>query len=186
MADIKYLEPVQLTKLLETVKKMGTDRDYALWVVAYWRGLRASEVGMLQLADWKPDAGRLFVRRLKGSLSGEYKVSPEEVKVLRSWTKHRGNKPGPLFPTNGWKPISRQHLHNTMLHYCEAAGLPKAVSHFHVLRHSIAVALVDKGVDLLHIKDWLGHRSIASTMVYAALRNPTRDKVADQVYEGVR
>lgn len=181
---IKYLDHDEVTRLLAAVRKLGGKRDIAVWTVAYWRGLRVSEVGRLRYEDWRQGPERLYVRRLKGSISAEYKVSPAEAKVLRAWVLMRGNRPGPLFPATGWKPLSRQHLHNLMLRYSEAAGLPKDKSHFHVLRHSIAVELVDSGVDLLHIKDWLGHRSVQSTMVYAALRNPTRDKVAEQVYKG--
>jgi type 1 fimbriae regulatory protein FimB len=152
--------------------------------VAYWRGLRACEVGKLLLSDWKPEARRLYVHRAKGGLNGEYLVSISETKALQAWLKVRGDAPGPLFPVRGGRPPSRSHLHNLMRRYAEGAGLPPDKRHFHVLRHSIAVWLVDSGVDLVHIKDWLGHRSIASTMVYAALRNPTRDKIAEEVYKG--
>jgi len=95
--EISYLTEEQVAKLLDVVT--GT-RDTAIWTVAYWRGLRASEVGMLQIEDWKPESGRLYVRRLKGSNSGEYKLSPAEIKALRAWVGVRGvTTPGPLFPS---------------------------------------------------------------------------------------
>lgn len=57
--------------------------------------------------------------------------------------------------------------------YAEAAGLPPDRRHPHVLRHSIAVHLMNAGWDAADVQDWLGHREIASTMVYAAVTNKT-------------
>lgn len=186
-AVIKYLDIPEMARLMEALHKLSRDpvRDTALWTVAYWRGLRACEVGKLQLEDWKPEARRLYVRRAKGGINGEYLVSAAEFKSLQAWLKVRGPGPGPLFLMRGGRPPSRSHLHNLMRRYAEGAGLPEDKRHFHLLRHSIAVWLVDSGCDLVYIKDWLGHRSIQSTMVYAALRNPTRDKMAEKLYGNV-
>ena len=177
---ISYLTEEQIAKLLDVVT--GT-RDTAIWTVAYWRGLRASEVGMLQIEDWKPESGRLYVRRLKGSNSGEYKLSPAEIKALRAWVGVRGvTTPGPLFPSDLGRPISRQRLHNLMKEFCRLAGIKPPVDHFHVLRHSIAVHLANEGVDVAVIQDWLGHRDISSTMVYVRITNSNRDRAADLMY----
>ena len=45
----------------------------------------------------------------------------------------------------------------------------------HVFRHSIAVHFMNEGVDSADVKDWLGHRSISSTMIYAQVTNKRRD-----------
>jgi integrase len=179
---IQYLEPEELDRLLASVRRWGGKRDTAIWTVGYWRGLRASEVGMLQVGDFSPDAGRLYVRRVKGSLSAEYKVGPDEIACLRAWLKVRGEDPGPLFPARGGRPVSRQRLHNLMKRYSDLARLPVDKTHFHCLRHSCAVHLFDRGVDIYGVKDWLGHRNIESTLVYVRMRSVTRDKIADSVY----
>jgi integrase/recombinase XerD len=178
---ITYLTKPQTRALLSTIP---TVRDRAIWTVAYWRGLRASEVGLLTLADWRPESSRLFVHRLKGSSSGEYKVSPDESSALRAWVKVRGLHPGPLFPSSRNTPISRQRLHNLMRHYCARASppIPHPVNHFHVLRHSIAVHLADAGTDVALIQDWLGHRSISNTMIYVQISNRRRDRNAEAMY----
>ena len=185
---IKYLEQSELKRLMAAIQRHGkraAKRDLAIFIVAYWRGLRASEVGALQYDDYHPETERLYVRRVKGSNSAEYKLCPEEVKVLKAWVRFRGQLPGPMFPAGNvasGRPISRQRLHNLMKRYGELAKIPPDKRHFHTLRHSIAVHLVDLNTDLLAIQDWLGHRSIDSTMVYAKLRSSTRDKIAQGVY----
>jgi len=65
--------------------------------------------------------------------------------------------------------------------YAKKAKLPIDKWHFHTLRHSIAVRLVDLDVPLIQIKDWLGHRNIQSTMVYAQVSDRKRDETAERL-----
>jgi integrase/recombinase XerD len=55
--------------------------------------------------------------------------------------------------------------------YAEAANLPSDRRHPHVLRHSIAVHLLNAGWDLVDVQHWLGHASIISTQIYAQVSN---------------
>lgn len=178
---IKYADREQIDRLLQ--ESYRDVRDHALLTVMYWRGLRASEVGMLTIDDYHRSEGRLVVHRAKGSLGGQYLLSPQEKKALEAWIKARGTDPGPLFVTKKQKAISRQHIHTLVRRYAERAGWPPALAHPHTLRHSIAVHLVEQGVDLLVIRDWLGHKSINSTMIYAQLTNRVRDEAAKRLYE---
>lgn len=179
--EISYLSQAQIQALLAVTAK-STARNHAIFTTAYWRGLRASEIGLMRVEDWRPDSGRLYVRRLKGSNSGEYKVSPEERLALGAWVRIRGLEPGPMFPSSRGLPISRQTLHNLMKGFCRLAHIGPPVNHCHVLRHSIAVHLAEKGVDVAVIQDWLGHRDISSTMVYVRITNVARDRASDFMY----
>jgi site-specific recombinase XerD len=175
----KHLTKAELGALFKVI----TDpRDRAIFTVAYFRGLRASEVGMLTLSSYIKDKNRLRVTRLKRSLSGEFLLSPQESRAIKAWLKVRGNKPGPLFPSNRGRGISRAMLAHLMRQYGEAAGLPRHKQHFHVLKHSIATHLVERGVEVLQIKNWLGHRSINSTLEYTHLIDKARDELAERLY----
>jgi integrase len=69
-------------------------RDHAIFRVAFCKALRASEVGILKLADYDPRANTLHVTRLKGSNSGTLPLFTAELAALRAYPKVRG--PGPV------------------------------------------------------------------------------------------
>ncbi len=77
---------------------------------------------MFQLADYRPAAGRIFVRRLKGSNSGEYHLTKVEQHVLRAWLRERGTLAGALFNSRNHKPVSRFRLGQLMKKYCDHLG----------------------------------------------------------------
>ena len=50
----KYLTEDELKRLLHVIKGRKSARDEAIFLVTYWRGLRASEVGRIPLSAWRP------------------------------------------------------------------------------------------------------------------------------------
>lgn len=176
----KYLTEAELKRLLAAIRD---PRDKAIFTVAYWRGLRASEVGKLQLTSWQQEENRMYIERLKGSSAGEYPLSPEETKSLRAWVKIRGKKPGPLFISRQGRGIGRKMLDVLMRKYSALADIPAWLRHFHVLKHSCGTHRIGDGEDIYVVKDWLGHREVKSTEVYAQFRNKDRDEAASRVYE---
>ena len=78
-----YLTFDEMKRLLAVIK---SKRDYALFLIAYRHGLRASEVGMLHVADVELKRGRIQIRRLKGSHSGIHPMRPDEVKAVLGYT----------------------------------------------------------------------------------------------------
>jgi integrase len=177
-AEIKYLSQDELGALLKVIP-LGRDR--AIFLVAYRHGLRASEVGLLRIEDVDLEAERLNVHRLKGSLGGVHPIRPDERRRLKAHIK--GRKSGVLFPSNRGTPISRFQLDHLMHQYAERAGISADKRHFHVLKHSVATHMLSNGAELHLVRDWLGHRSIKSTEVYARLINPVRDQMASRVFD---
>lgn len=93
--DIKYLESNELDALFRVIKGK---RDTALFRLAYHRGLRASEVGILQMMDLDRTNTRewtLEVTRLKGSKSGRFPLLAAEQTFLRAYLRKRGTAPAP-------------------------------------------------------------------------------------------
>src|SRR5579862_5592002 len=105
--NIKYLTEEEITRLFKVIDSV---RDRAIFRVGYHRGLRASEVGLLQMSDYRAAAGRLYVHRLKEGHSGEYVLTGVEEKALKAWLKERGDEPGPIFISNRRLGISQQML----------------------------------------------------------------------------
>lgn len=144
--------------------------------MAYHRGLRASEVGNLKLADYRPTEGRLYVRRLKGSREGEYLLTPVEQRALRAWLKVRGSQPGPLFLSRNHRAISRRQLDHLMKHYCRLAGISEDKAHMHALKHSCGTHFLALSGDIMATQDHLGHADLGSTQIYAQFTQ--RERIA--------
>ena len=176
--DSKYLEAEELDALFSVIKK---PRDRAIFRVVYHRGLRASEVGILQLSDFNQRIGKLFVHRLKGSDSASQKLLPVELTALRAWVKERGPRPGPLFPSQmgariGKLGIHRNRLDQLMKTYCALAGIREAKAHMHALKHSCGTHLAEMGETAHFIQDHLGHINSQSTDVYMHFTPRMRDE----------
>ena len=89
--------PIRSTHATDRLSKK---RDRAIFAVAYRHGLRASEVGMLQRADVDLKAARITINRVKGSMSGIYPMSPDTVKLIRSYLNSRKDVSPYLFISN--------------------------------------------------------------------------------------
>src|ERR1700722_3267643 len=179
--NIQFLTDEELTKLFAVIE---SPRDRAIFRMAYNRGLRASEVGLLQLDDYRADRGRLFVHRLKcGAVdtSGEYFLTDDELRVLKPWLRERGDEPGPIFLSRNSRPIGRKMLDVLMKKYCAAAKIPAQKCHFHALRHSCATGLLERGEGIADIQDHLGHANIVNTAIYAKITNPRRDETGKRL-----
>ena len=175
----KYLTEPEIENLFSAI---SNPRDLAMFRVAYHRGLRASEIGALQLDDYRRAAKRIYVRRKKGSHSGEYLLTRHEIKALDAWLKFRGNVAGPLFPSQRGTGIDRRMLDVLMKRYGAVAGLPEGLRHMHVLKHSCGTHLLSgRGLDVAEVQDHLGHADIRNTMVYARITNRRRDQVGDRL-----
>lgn len=175
---VKYLNEQELRALFAVIEN---PRDRAIFTLGFWRGLRAGEIGLLRAEEYNPKTGRLYVRRLKGSTSQDYRLTREEEKALAAWLRIRGKVPGVLFPGYKRKGIGRRMLDWLMKYYGELAGLPTDRRHFHVLKHSCGTFLSEHHEPVQMIQDHLGHAAITSTMVYIGMNPRARDEMADRL-----
>jgi site-specific recombinase XerD len=171
-----FLEVDEVRALLRVIT---SKRDRAALLIAYRRGLRAHELGLLTLADFKRD--RLFVRRGKGSISQEYSLTPEELHALRLWLRERGPAPAsaPLFPSRNHRPISRRRLDELIKRYGSIAGIVPEKCHMHALKHAIGTHCAERGASVQDVKEVLGHRRIASSEIYMNYSKKRREAMAE-------
>lgn len=168
---------LQFDELERLFKSIDSTRDRAIFRLAYHAGLRASELGLLDMRDYNARTDRIMIHRLKGSNDGEHHLSREESRALRAWLKLRGGSPGAIFPSRLGSPISRKTLDLLMKSYGAAAGIPPKLRHFHVLKHTCATHLLSKGFHVDQVQDWIGHANIQNTMIYAKVTNARRDEM---------
>jgi site-specific recombinase XerD len=165
------LTPEELLTLLKLARQRST-RDWAMLLVAYRHGLRASEVCGLTFADVDVKNGSIAVARLKGSMKTmqplyQHRGQPllDELSAFRTWLRVRPDD-GSKYVCTSQKGgrLDRTQFFRVFQQLAEAAELPPEKRHPHVLKHTLASHLIRGNVNLAIVKKALGHRSIASTM----------------------
>jgi len=163
-------------------RKVTSERDKILFLLAYHHGLRVSEVCSIRLVDIELTQGRIFCKRKKGSLSGYQVLSAGEITALSKYLMARDSKSPFLFPGRSG-PLSRKTCDKLVKNYGVQAKLPKSKRHMHVWKHTIAVHLLSGGADIKLVQELLGHKNIQNTMVYASLVSRYRDDRQRELFE---
>jgi integrase/recombinase XerD len=146
-------------------------RDRALLDVLYATGLRVTELVTLRPSDLNLDVGFLTCIG-KGDKQRIVPVGEQAIASLRTYMAGgrpallKGHTSPWLFPgARGLTPLTRVGLWKAMKTYALKAGVTSDVSP-HVLRHSFATHLLDRGADLRAIQMMLGHTALSTTQIY--------------------
>jgi integrase/recombinase XerD len=141
-------------------------RDRAMIEVLYATGLRVSELVGLRLDGVNLDSG--FVRCLgKGSKERVVPLGVSACDAIRSYLRSArgGHASETLFLTPRGAPLTRMGFWKILKMYALKAGIRKSISP-HVLRHSFATHLLERGADLRAVQMMLGHAEISTTQIY--------------------
>ena len=164
-----FLTSSEMKKFLAAARKSRHGvRNFCLMLTAYRHGLRVSELVDIRLKDLDLETGRLFVRRLKGSLSTHQPIEGDELRAIRAWLRERENYPNAssnyLFLSERG-PMTRQSINYLVEQNGKRAKLNFKINP-HMLRHSTGYYLANKGCHTRLIQDYLGHRNITHTVRY--------------------
>jgi site-specific recombinase XerD len=172
--EISYLDLSEIKALLRSPDRttwLGR-RDHALMLLAIQTGLRVSELTSLRIGDVSLNTAA-HVRVIgKGRKARSTTLTRETVAVLRQWLKERQGQPeDPLFPTRHGQQLSRDAVELLVTKHAATAATnrpsltAKCVTP-HALRHTNAMLLRAKDVDIATIALWLGHESTQTTHIY--------------------
>jgi integrase len=150
--------------------------------------LRAGEIAKLDLAHFREgkdlNLDRIYIHRLKGSISGECAVVPAAAQALRMWIRKRGFTQGPLFPSREKGRITRCRIWQLMRKYCAIAGIPQEKAHPHTWKHTCCTHLISyEGESIVDVQKHVGHVNIANTMIYANLTGEANEARAKRLRE---
>jgi site-specific recombinase XerD len=182
-----YLKADELLAVLKAARARGP-RDWAMILLAYRHGMRASEVCDLKVTDLDLKAESLSIHRLKGSLHTvqplyRHKGQPllDELNAIKAWLKERQDDGSDyVFLSQKGGRLSRVQFYRLFRAVAEAAGLPSDKQHPHVLKHTLGSHLAAGNVNLALIKQALGHRAISSTMVYVGVSDQQAAEAAQR------
>lgn len=147
-------------------------RDHALLALMIQTGVRVSELTGLRIDDVHLGVGAHIRVTGKGRKKRAIPLTGETVAVLRAWLKERRGQPDDsLFPTRQGQPLSRYTVGAILTRHVTAAAAtyPSLTAKHatpHTLRHSNAMLLRAKGVDIATIALWLGHETTQTTHIY--------------------
>jgi integrase len=167
-------------------------RDYTLFKVLALAGLRINEAVMLEVKDCRFDLGehgKLHVRYGKGSKGSGNKTRWVPMldgldQLLHWYLDHvrpsfTGSKEGPLFVSESGKRLTRDTARASLPRRQKELGFTAdELFSPHQLRHSFASTLAERGVDLLTLKELLGHVEVSTTFTYTT---PSSDYLEKRV-----
>lgn len=170
---VHYLEPDQVRLILAQPQRgaVGGVRDRALLMFLYNTGARVSEALAVTQDDLHLTSPRHVRLHGKGKKDRICPLWPETVAALRDLLRQRTIAAGPIFRNARGGTLSRDGVAYILSRHAVTASAKAPVIGRHritphVLRHSCAVALLQAGVDLTVIRDYLGHVSVATTNRY--------------------
>jgi len=158
--------------------------------VIYGCGLRIGEACRLKVGDVDSDRGWLLIEQGKGR-KDRYVPLPESIvpPLRRYWLTHRHRTwVFPARPDRGKSPdsvVSHRHPSGVQRAFrlgLKASGVSKKAV-VHTLRHSWATHLLEAGVNIRQIQQWMGHQSIQTTTQYTHLTETATKNATEIVNE---
>jgi len=187
--DTPYPKAPQRLPSILSVEEMGRLIEAAdglyhrtMLMVLYSTGMRSAELLQLHVADIDSRRMLIHIRHGKGGRDRYVPLSPTLLETLRAYYRWMRPKtwlfPGTVHNWRADKPITKRVLWHAVVLAAERADLRKRVSP-HVIRHSYATHLLERGADLRTIQLLLGHVNIRHTALYLHLSQKHLQAVAN-------
>lgn len=194
--EIKFLTLNQLSNLLSapSVETIIGLRDRAILETLFSTGLRVAELAalsrdQLRIKDETNDLEIAVVG--KGSKIRTVYFSERAIKALRNYLKERKDLDSALFinykrgsaKSDASRRLTVKSVEDIVKKYVIISGLPVMATP-HTLRHSFATDLLNSGVDLRTVQEFLGHSNIATTQIYTHVTNKQLRDIHRKVHDG--
>ena len=183
----KFLTVKEVEQLLEQPDENDARgcRDRAMLELLYATGLRVSELVALKIKDINLESGFLIclgkggkerIVPLGNSASQAVRKYLSDAR-FKLWKKESDS----LFLTSRGKAFTRQGFWKMLKQYGQQAGLDQKVSP-HILRHTFATHLLERGADLRSVQLMLGHSQITTTQIYTHVTRRHLRQVYDRFH----
>ncbi|MBI5468090.1 MAG: site-specific tyrosine recombinase XerD [Deltaproteobacteria bacterium] len=174
----EFLTFEEVEKLLEAPKTEGIHglRDKAMLETLYATGLRVSELVSLKLNDINLQGGYLTAFG-KGSKERLVPLGESAMVWLKRYMDEargaflKGKQNRFLFVTGRGTGMTRQNFWVIIKNSALRAGIDRKKIKPHIIRHSFATHLLERGADLRMVQMMLGHADISSTQIYTHITN---------------
>lgn len=182
----KVRDHVSLEEYKQIINYLEQIKDYrglALFSLLYSSGIRLSEVYQLdiEVIDFE---NREFIVVGKGDKSRICVFSEEAKKYISQYLNARTDNLKALFVSRENNRWARSSIQQYVKKIAKVAGIKKNV-HPHLLRHGVAMLLLDNDLPLDQIQEILGHENISTTQIYAQTSMKKVKKNVDNIYSKV-
>jgi site-specific recombinase XerD len=190
---VDYLIPEAIKILLKQPDRHARKgrRDLTLISVLYDSGARVQELIDIKVRDIILQEPATVTLTGKGNKTRRVPIMKNTVILLQRYILENNlNKPGrnedPLFTNNQHHKLTKEGVAFIISKYVASARqksmlVPKKVK-AHMLRHSKAMHLLQAGVNLIYIRDFLGHVDIKTTEIYARADTETKRKAIENIH----
>lgn len=179
-----------LLKQIPTSNRVGR-RNLALIALMYNSGARVQEIIDLSPSSLRIDKPSCITLHGKGNKKRIVPLQNEQVALLRAYMEENGldkpaNNQRPLFANNRGGRLTNAGIAYILNIYADVARKlkPELIPRMspHTLRHSKAMHLLQAGVNLVYIRDMLGHVSIQTTEIYARADSKQKREALELAY----
>jgi len=195
--SINYLS-VEGIKLLLEQPDLSTRkgvRDLALLALMYDTAARVQEIIDLTLSSLRLDKPYTIKLIGKGTKARIVPLMEEQVAHLKQYMERNGllnneKNEHPLFYNSSKEKLTRAGVNHILQHYASIAKkkspglMPDKISP-HSLRHTKAMHLLQAGVNLVYIRDILGHESVTTTELYARVDSKQKREAIEKAFVNV-
>lgn len=193
---VGHLSPEVIKIILQQPNKLNTKgrRDLTLLSVLYDTGARVQELIDIKVCDVLLECPATIVLSGKGNKIRRVPLMENTVGLLRSYLNEKDllkqwKNTYPLFVNNQHNKLSKEGVAYILNKYVTMARtisktIPEHVSP-HMFRHSKAMHLLHAGVNLIYIRDFLGHVDIKTTEIYARADTEMKRKAIEKVYPDI-
>ena len=165
----KYLTADESVQLLKNIQSDFYERDFCIITLFLNCGMRLTELVTINLGDFRDDTIRITG---KGSKERLVYLTPACLDALEHYTAARASLPNltdkqALFVSKKTgKRLSARRVEQIVARCLQSAGLSGRGFSPHKLRHTAATLMYQGGVDMLALKEILGHESVSTTQIY--------------------
>lgn len=188
--EIEYLTVEHMTLILKApdVNTATGFRHRVTLTLLYDTGCRVQELCDLTIGDINPGEPSTVRLHGKGSKTRTVVISDETAKLVKEYIQRYCNgllKDHPLIMNRYHHKIDRDGVSYIIKKYADQVrkadpSFPKKI-HCHMFRHSKAVHMLEADINIVYIRDFLGHEDISTTMIYVRSSNRKKNEAINKL-----
>ena len=183
-------------ELIRLFRVIDTPRMMVGLILGYFAGLRIGEVCRLKKTDFEFEKERPYIKIIDSKFGVGRNVPiivKQLIPILKKyfelipshyimWSKKVN---GPIDTATLWEEF-KNYLERTGLlipNFKDKLGRVRYKYHFHILRHTIATHMIEKGFSETYVQKFLGHKDIATVQIYTHISNPELHDKLSKMFE---